>query len=171
MSKSWSENGGQLNLEASRFSDGHRIQFQSGSSGRIVQSELKLIDLQPHSDASLEFKQNSYLSGSVNTYGDPGVTFDFSDNWWGTTNTSLIDNRIVDDANDPDVDYLPILTGPPSPVANLEIIDAYFVDADGSNPHLTPVVGEQLTIETAWLTENLPDEATGFDVEFDIDGV
>lgn len=56
---------------------------------------------------------HGYIS---NGYTGPAVHMDFSGNWWGTTDTDLIDQWIVDLSNEgrPDIiiDYEPILDGP-----------------------------------------------------------
>ncbi len=53
---------------------------------------------------------------------DPRVTINITYNWWGTTNTSLIDNRILDQTDDRRLclmNYTPFLTSPSMAPANL----------------------------------------------------
>jgi uncharacterized protein Usg len=53
---------------------------------------------------------------------DPRITINLTYNWWGTTNTTLIDNRIWDQKDDRSlclINYTPFLTAPAVAPANL----------------------------------------------------
>jgi hypothetical protein len=72
-------------------------------------------------------KFNVYIN-SPKKYGD----FDFRYNWWGTTDTSIIDEKIYDNNNDFDlgkVNYMPFLTKPNPNTLELKVNQPPVADA------------------------------------------
>ena len=73
-------------------------------------------NLQLSSGVNVQMRFNDFTSGSVTAIGDSTATIDLRENWWGTTNANVIENKIThqsEDANLPVVDFGDFLLAPP----------------------------------------------------------
>lgn len=131
--------GGRFDSHGSLFSGG-TVNFRYGSSGTFTCNTLETV-LAVHSGAAFVFQNNSVLGGNILTDGSSSHTFDFASNYWGTTDTSVIDERIIDSldyAGLPTVDYTSFLAKPHT---------IHDVDATPGDDQITITIGEEYVIE------------------------
>ncbi|WP_436716024.1 hypothetical protein U8335_28210 [Roseiconus lacunae] len=74
------------------------------------------LNLTVNAETTISAKHNNFGSASLSATGLASETIDLADNWWGTTNPTAIENKIlhqVDDASRPLVLFTPFLSQPP----------------------------------------------------------
>ncbi|WP_158222536.1 CARDB domain-containing protein [Rhodopirellula sp. MGV] len=100
----------------SRFQLGH-VDLHQASTAMVEDSSFDtVINLDVNEDSSLTFDNNNFGSAAVNVSGLNSEVVDMTNNWWGTTNASAIEDKInhqVDDPTRPLVVFDPFLSQPP----------------------------------------------------------
>ncbi len=133
------KSGGRANLTGATTIAGNRIVYESGSLGTVRDSEFSL-KLDVDSQSAVQISQNNLSNATVEVRGNASDAIDMRNNYWGTTNSSLIEAKIhhhVDDASLPTVLYNPWLTNwtPIDPVGPQASLTAGDVTASGGTSH------------------------------------
>jgi hypothetical protein len=108
--------GGRFDSTQSNLA-GQLIEFQQGSNGTWTYNEINL-PLQIHSGSTTSVFDNFFNSGTAIAVGEKTQEIDLTSNYWDSTDSSIIEDRILhqnDDANRPLVRYTPFLTSIPQP--------------------------------------------------------
>jgi hypothetical protein len=88
--------------------------------------------------SNVSMYHNDFTNFHVYAYGGSTATYDMESNWWGTINTSEIEDKIthhVDDPTRPWIDYIPFLTtAPPKPDGQPGDLDGIVYDQVTGQP-------------------------------------
>jgi hypothetical protein len=108
------QNGGRLAANGATFNT--PIDFEPSTSGNLQYCKINSrIDIDSGSTASVHY--NDFSSGMVATTGNSASTVDVTNNWWGTTDASVIAAVHITDHQDqswlPTAVYQPFLSSPP----------------------------------------------------------
>ncbi len=106
---------GRLNLRGESFVSGDQLEFLSGSLGLVDCAEIQL-ELLIHSNSSVLVTENDFSFGTVTAYGSNTSQIDLRNQYWGTTDVNLIEEKIthqVDSSARPLVLFDPFLSMPP----------------------------------------------------------
>ena len=108
--------GGQLDLRFDSAVYGDKITYRDGSVGTIDFSILDLNNIEIHDEAIALIRFNSFRNGTLTAVGPSTATIEFKNMYWGTTDLTEIEDRIlhqVDNPVRPLVVFQPILNRPP----------------------------------------------------------